>query len=246
MIDLATVPFTVDGYRALLAYLLGQSYRALTFDAIAQPNAATGRSIVIRHDVELDLAAALITASVEHEFGIVATYFICPTSPFFNILSRNGRRLISQIAALGHQIGVHAELVSGKDLQIALPPIVRLLQHVIPEIRPNLISLHAPGPLHNIPLGAVPELSTVYSSLCNGTVKYLSDSMGSWPTTQSTNQAILGLDPRIHLLTHPAWWVHEGVMPSDKLDCVLEKLKAEARADIATFLPKFSRRYSIP
>ena len=46
-------------------------------------------------------------ASIKHELGIKATYFILTTCEYHNILSKNSRRLLKEILGIGHEIALH-------------------------------------------------------------------------------------------------------------------------------------------
>ena len=59
--------------------------------------------IVLRHDVDLRAKNSLATAQVEHDLGIVASYY------FRVVPESNQPEIIRAIAALGHEIGYHYE-----------------------------------------------------------------------------------------------------------------------------------------
>lgn len=58
--------------------------------------------VVLRHDVDRSLKNALAMAKLEHEYGIVSTYYFRYPSTF-------NRKVIKQIYELGHEIGYHYE-----------------------------------------------------------------------------------------------------------------------------------------
>jgi hypothetical protein len=60
--------------------------------------------IVLRHDVDRSLKYALAMAKLEHEYGIVSTYYFRYPNTF-------NRKVIKQIHSLGHEIGYHYEVL---------------------------------------------------------------------------------------------------------------------------------------
>ncbi len=73
----------------------------------------------IRVDCCGSLSAALQNALIYKEFGISATFFINHNSNYFNVtkekeifLPHMAKKIIKRIAALGHEIGLHSDLLS--------------------------------------------------------------------------------------------------------------------------------------
>lgn len=65
---------------------------------------------VIRHDVEFSIERALQLAKVEAELGISSTYVFQVCNNNYNPFSHKNRQHILDIAAMGHDIGVHVHL----------------------------------------------------------------------------------------------------------------------------------------
>jgi hypothetical protein len=84
-----------------------------------------GRVTALRHDVDHDLANALLFARAETELGWKSTYFLLHTDWYFrgpgsSGLSRELLETADQLAAMGHEIGLHnnaitAALTTGDD-----------------------------------------------------------------------------------------------------------------------------------
>src|SRR5438552_1530033 len=79
--------FSLEHYRELLAAAERGGYRFAHFDGAPEPG-----SLYLRHDVDLDLEAALHMSALERELGIGSTYFLMTTSVFYNLASPEGRR----------------------------------------------------------------------------------------------------------------------------------------------------------
>ena len=72
-------------------------------------SARRGRGdLLLRHDVDLSLDAALRMAELEAEAGATATYFLMTESVFYNLASREGTAALDRLRALGHRVGLHA------------------------------------------------------------------------------------------------------------------------------------------
>src|SRR5437016_12998096 len=99
----AAPPFTRAGYRRLIGRFLDAGYTPATFDTVRP----AGRDLIVRHDVDVCLEAAVSIAELEYEIGIRATYFVMVSNSYYNIYSFEARRLIARLKELQHHIGLH-------------------------------------------------------------------------------------------------------------------------------------------
>jgi len=99
------VDFTLSAYRQLLNALQQSDYAFHTFEEWCEGKVA-GRYVLLRHDVDLKAGRSLVTAKIEAEMGIRATYY------FRIVPQSNQPEIIREIAALGHEIGYHYEDLS--------------------------------------------------------------------------------------------------------------------------------------
>ena len=83
--------------------------------------------MLLRHDVDLSLDAALRMAEVEAAAGAQATYFLMTGSVFYNLASHEGERAIARLRELGHRVGLHA-VYPRVDLDERFEPGARLAQ----------------------------------------------------------------------------------------------------------------------
>jgi hypothetical protein len=97
--------FTFSAYRQLLLAIVQAGYTISTFEDWCDKK-TQGRCLILRHDVDLVAKNSLITAKIEAEMGIRASYYF-RVVPQSNIPS-----IITQIAELGHEIGYHYEDLS--------------------------------------------------------------------------------------------------------------------------------------
>lgn len=93
--------FTLAAYRALLDSLQQAKYQFQTFsDFLKKP---ASRTIMLRHDVDDRKLHSLEFARIQHERGIVGTYYFRVVPESFD------EGVIREIRAMGHEIGYHYE-----------------------------------------------------------------------------------------------------------------------------------------
>ena len=95
--------FDLTHYGELLAAARAGGYRFAHFEG-----APVDGSMILRHDVDLSLDAALRMAELEHDAGATATYFLMTESVFYNLDSNEGITAIRRLRDLGHRVGLHA------------------------------------------------------------------------------------------------------------------------------------------
>lgn len=99
--------FTFNAYENMIASLLENGYRITDYGHYAE----TDRPCILRHDVDYSLRTAGSFADFEagllDGIGVKSTYFILVTSAFYNVYSTENRRILKNILAKGHEIGLH-------------------------------------------------------------------------------------------------------------------------------------------
>ena len=194
--------------------------------------------IVLRHDLDISLYPALEIARVEHEQGVQATYFVTLHSPFYNALSRSSADIMSQLHQWGHQIALHVDhMVYGGDFAKALLE-VNVLARFYPYINTQLVSLHSPTNLEQMPIASFRELQNVYGHIFSKDMTYISDSTGRWRSGHPLDSEAFHSRKPIQLLTHPIWWIQDGETATAKLECWLYRDYLNSLATAGEFLPK--------
>ena len=79
--------FDLEHYRELIEAAQAGGYRFAFFEGSPQPG-----TVILRHDVDLSLDAALRMAEVEAAAGAQATYFLMTGSVFYNLNSHEGEQ----------------------------------------------------------------------------------------------------------------------------------------------------------
>jgi hypothetical protein len=200
-----------DNFRPLLQAFLDRGYVPSAF--VPNPQ---GRMLMLRHDIDFSLEAALETAQIEHELGISATYFFMLSSNFYNPWSAHSRALVERVAALGHTISLHYDPTVHDDIDAGFAlerdAFERLFGTPI-----EVVSLHRPRGFledNNRPL---PGAGHTYESRWFKDIAYASDSAGSFRYGHPLDTESVREGRPLHLLLHPIWWAQSGETPSDKI-----------------------------
>ena len=191
-------------YRELLDAAEAGGYRWATFEAEPQP-----RDVLLRHDVDLSLEAALELARLEQEAGARATYFLMTESVFYNLDSALGRETLRQLRSLGHAVGIHGVYprASRDDRFDAV------------------LAWHNPDPeyVHEPVSGFVNAMQPPW--FMKG--KYRSDSNQHWREGCPHEELSAGTFEWLQLLTHPEIWVYDGGTMGETMRAMLEQKHGE-------------------
>lgn len=228
--------FSLTEYRDLLRAFVDANY---SFRFFTETLADQEAIIFLRHDIEIDINAALALASTEHELGIRSTYFLCPTTPFFNMLSAEVEKAARTLVGMGHAVGFHLELPDDSTALAASFWNDNTRAALCPVANPNLVSLHSPHSIDGSLLLRFPALLAVYSDTVSGRLAYISDSMGRWRFGSPLDSVAFSNRRAIQVLTHPVWWVYEGGTPAAKLNAALYRA-SRLEGNIRRFLPKLA------
>ncbi len=191
-------------YRELLDAAKAGGYRWATFEAEPQPG-----DVLLRHDVDLSLEAALELARLEQEAGARATYFLMTESVFYNLDSALGRETLRELRSLGHAVGIHGVYprASRDDRFDAV------------------LAWHNPHPeyVHEPVSGFVNVMQPPWFT--KG--KYRSDSNQHWREGCPHEELSEGKFEWLQLLTHPEIWVYEGSTMGETMRAMLEQKNGE-------------------
>lgn len=95
--------FLYDEYIRLMTELKDEGYH---FSGYHNYN-ENEKTVILRHDVDMSLEAALRMAMLEREMDIHSTYFILISSDVYNAFSKRSVEYIHKIKGAGHDIGLH-------------------------------------------------------------------------------------------------------------------------------------------
>lgn len=103
--------FNYEVYRELLKYL-ETKYNIITASEAIK---AKPPYLILRHDIDGSIEAALTMAEIEKEMGIRASYFVLFSHKLYNPLERDSLHLLRKILELDHEIGLHYDLEAYDD-----------------------------------------------------------------------------------------------------------------------------------
>ena len=198
--------FDLAHYGELLAAAKSGGYRFALFDREPLPG-----DLLLRHDVDLSLDAALTLAGLEAEAGVQATYFLMTQSIFYNLASPEGEHALGRLRELGHGVGLHA-VYPRLELDDRFDPVV---------------AWHNPdSEFMREPLdGAVNVMQPGYFDPDH----YRSDSNQHWRSGCPHEELAAGSFEWLQLLTHPEIWAYPG---ETMRETMLAMLEAERGRDL--------------
>ena len=232
--------FTYREYASLVQDLKDSGYRFARFAEAADLLAARQSFVLMRHDVDMCLESALRLAEIESGLGITSTYFFILRTDHYNIFSKRGTEYVSQILALGHQLGLHFDPCAydhrGPDtyfLREVCSTECRLLENWF-EHPISIVSYHRPSPflLQGDPAITAPRHHT-YMSLYTKDIKYFSDSGGEWRFGKPIESDAFRQGLPMQILIHPIWWTNNPLSAYDRLLSFVQKTKEALELSIA-------------
>ena len=200
--------FDLAHYRDLLDAAAAGGYRYAFFDRA--PEAGT---ILLRHDVDLSLDAALAVAELESDAGAVATYFLMTRSEFYNLDSPSGTATLERLRGLGHRVGLHA-VWPDVDHDTRFDPV---------------LAWHNPDPEYmRAPVdGLVNVMEAPWADV------YRSDSNQHWRQGCPHEELAAGAFERLQLLTHPEIWAYPGGSMRETMLAMLDAGRERRLAQLA-------------
>lgn len=210
--------FTLAGYRALLEALLARGYVAVGYGS-AEP---ASRHLIVRHDLDMSIDAALPIAEIEAGLGVAGRYFVLLRTDMYNPWSEPSRRALQRIAAQGHEIGLHFDSSFYPDntdaLEQAAATECEALEKII-DAAVETVSFHRPAPGLLGREAAIAGRQHAYQPQFFSDMGYCSDSRGAWHHGRPLDHPVVAEGRALQLLTHPIWWNREAPLdPVETLD----------------------------
>jgi hypothetical protein len=199
--------FDLEHYRELVEAARSGGYRFAFFDATPRPG-----DLLLRHDVDLSLEAALAMAELEAELEAPATYFLMTRSEFYNLEAPSGRDAIERLRRLGHHVGLHAVYPDAPHDERFDPA---LAWH---NPDPDYLTAPVEGYVNTMQPGFFdPE-------------RYRSDSNQRWRQGCPHEPLARGDFEWLQLLVHPEIWVYPGATMRETMLAMLDA-ERELRLD---------------
>jgi hypothetical protein len=199
--------FDLGHYRELLDSIRAGGYRYAGFDEPPRPGV-----VILRHDVDLSLAAAVELAEVEAEAGARSTWFLMTRSVFYNLASSEGEQAVARLRELGHRVAHHA-VWPNADLDERFDPVV---------------AWHNPDPEYMT--APIDRATNVMSEPWFDPAHYRSDSNQQWRHGCPHEQLARGEFDWLQLLVHPEIWVFEGATMGETMRSFL-RADADSRLE---------------
>lgn len=167
--------------------------------------------VILRHDVDASLDAALNMAKLENKIDVSSTYFILFSSEFYNPFTLESSKIIKEILGLGHKLGLHYnELFIVKNnlnpSETLKQEIELLEQHFSTSV--EAIAAHESDLNKKIPINLPDGVIDAYSDEFFVKRKYLSDSAQNW--REGCFCKHIENFEQLQILTHPMWWSEDG------------------------------------
>jgi hypothetical protein len=205
-----TCAFSLEHYRELLAAARAGGYRFAPFE-----QAPRRGDLLLRHDVDLSLDAALTMAELEAEEGASATYFLMTESVFYNLASTEGVAAIARLRELGHRVGLHA----------VYPNATR------DERFDAVLAWHNPDPGYMT--APVEGFLNVMQAGWFDPPTYRSDSNHCWRAGCPHEELRSGSFSWLQLLTHPEIWVYPGSTMGQTMRAMLDAERERRLSQLA-------------
>jgi hypothetical protein len=235
------VDFTESNYKRLLQ-MASVHY---SFEAFG--TTCTTPHVLWRHDIDMSVHRALALAQIEADAGVRATYFVLPHSRFYNLLERTVTLRARTITSLGHSLGLHFDARFYGEIRTADEMSERLAQER--DTLENLLdapvlafSFHDPttADVLHFDDDIVAGMVNAYGRNVRGGYVYCSDSNGYW--RHDRLEDVLSLRPeRLHVLTHPEWWVPQVMSPRERVSRCIDGRAAAQHLEYDTSMAAIGR-----
>lgn len=229
--------FTLKSYMKLLQYL-NQIYKIVPFREIPQRDIPY---LILRHDVDVSLPAALKMALMERDLGIRSTYFVSFSSRFYNMLDARAHNIdvLKQISKLGHEIGLHyhpSQFRSyGRNMNETLEIEMQLLEHLLGR---KVYSIARHGPWDRDPFATIKGYINANHPRLRKDL-FVHDSCRAWTRLQGLSKLLNDPPRRVQLLTHPENWQEDKIDREALLERFIQSLEKES----STLREKMKKRW---
>lgn len=197
--------FVANEYEELIGQLVDRGYEAVGLNEIevAKPQ------MFLRHDVDLCMERALQVARREASLGLKATYYFLLSTDLYNIASAKGREVLIEMRSLGHEIGLHFDVLAYPNQQAQIEICAEVECTTLESLANasvNSISFHRPVKALLNRKGKFAGRRHTYEPEFFSSIGYISDSNGGWHHGHPLDHPAVIEKRAIQLLTHPIWW----------------------------------------
>ena len=226
MIEKRRSRFTYDYYKEFIS-CLHEAYHLTTFQEGKRTKEIDKPLLIMRHDIDMELEAALKMSSLEKDMGIHSTYFFMVRCPLYNVFSSDGSEQVKQILVAGHHFGLHFDCALYEDISVDnlsyyISRECQLLEQFF-DHPVDAVSFHRPGRLElsGVELERWPNS---YERVFTEKFDYFSDSRGNWARGDPLRSDAFFKRKNLHILTHPIWWTAAPMSPYDRLVSLVQQI----------------------
>ncbi|MCB9474472.1 MAG: hypothetical protein H6678_11725 [Candidatus Delongbacteria bacterium] len=222
--------FSPDGYRRILERALELGYRIQCFRDFLPGRDAP--RLLLRHDLDHSIRAALVSADTETRLGVCSTYFVQVECSFYNLLSAESRELVAELVSGGHEIGLHFSAgryrgeQGARRWRLDLALLEDLAGHPI-----HTASQHLPSSTERFDPGDLIRREAYREPFMGKEMGYISDSLMAW--RQATPLEWIEERRSFQFLTHPLTWSHQVNDLDQALDLAVAEEVQQLRAELA-------------
>lgn len=220
------VEFTYDYYSEFVSRLR-EVYQFVTFSEGKRNRGTDSPLLIMRHDIDMDLAAALRLSLLDKKLGIRSTYSFLIRCPLYNVFDGDSTEQVKQILDAGHHFGLHFDCSLYPDITLGnlnyyisreCDLLERYFQYPV-----DAVTFHRPGRLElsGVELERWPNS---YERVFLEEFEYFSDSRGNWTRGNPLNSEAFSKRKNLHILTHPIWWTVAPMTPKESLVGLVQKI----------------------
>jgi UDP-N-acetylglucosamine 2-epimerase len=196
---------TFGAYASMLAELRQMGYESA-------PTATNSYSLLLRHDIVLDLESALPLAQIESDAGMSSTYFLDPTSSLYNVSAPEAASALARLRQLKHRVGL---LVTAADKSIV-------------ERSARLLELAAGTPVEWVAVANGRTMQRGDPRPVDGVVVSVRDA--HWEPAPPLQVADREKRRGLTISTDPVWWANRAKPPQQRLaELALDRFAATER-----------------
>lgn len=222
--------FTEKQFKKILR-LAKERYKIISFNEIKRNN----NFMLLRHDIDYSIHRAYSLAKIEKKEEVTATYFLLPSSFFYNIFEYEIRQLIIKIINMGHKVGLHFDaepyqIKSGDDLSLWLNFEKNILESLF-RVKIKVFSFHNPTKrIMKYDAFKYAGMINTYAKYFKENTAYCSDSNGYWRYHSLENVLRESKYDKLQALIHPEWWQKKPMLPRDRIKrCIHGRAEKQQR-----------------
>ena len=201
--------FTFEEYDKITSRLKNKSTN-LVFSDFYNNNNVPNKYFILRHDIDYCLTSAYNLAYFESKKGLRASYFLLLSSNNYNLLSEESRDIPKKLTDLGHEVGLHYDIMAiskdnNENKRESLLLEIEILSNLTGKDIKS-IAMHNPSIYGKDIFANEKNFINVYDDKFTKEIKYFSDSCGAWRDEAYHSFKSSIIPDRLQLLTHPFFW----------------------------------------